>query len=441
MRKVKRNGFHPEVRKYYLLGVVSIFIIMVLGIGYAILTQNLNITGTANISSSWDILFTSVTEGTLTDSKTISKNITDGTSLTLNVELNQPGASATYNVTVANRGSLDASLASIKDVEEGNKASPTAIKYKVEGINTGDSLLANTEQTFQVIVTWDKSVDITSDHMEKEIKVTLNYEQKTGTPDVPTPSVQNATELITNKNTVGNTEGLFTDTHGNIHYRGSNSEVKNYVTFNNETWRIIGVFDGRIKLIKNESYSKIEWDTSEMNNWDNSSLNRILNGAYYDSLLLEARTVIDSNTYYLGGFSNVAGLEPAEIYSRERGNIVYNGNPTTTILYVGLMYPSDYVYAASSSCTKLPDEYHLDANCSTTGNWLYSQELTNGIWEWTLTPSSGLNSDAFVISKNSGITSVYTTESHIIRPVVYLKSNVNITAGTGTSSNPYQFAI
>ncbi|MBS7021094.1 MAG: hypothetical protein KH135_04430, partial [Firmicutes bacterium] len=142
MRKVTKRGFHPEVRKYYLLGVVSIFIIMVLGIGYAILTQNLNISGTANISSSWDILFTSVTEGTLTDSKTISKNITDGTSLTLNVELNQPGASATYNVTVANRGSLDASLASITDVEEGNQKNPTAIKYRVESISVGDSLLA-----------------------------------------------------------------------------------------------------------------------------------------------------------------------------------------------------------------------------------------------------------------------------------------------------------
>ena len=181
MRKINRSN-HKKVQKYYLLGIVSIIAIMVVGIGYAILTQNLNISGTANISSSWDILFTNVTEETLTDSKTISKSITDGTSLTLNVELNQPGAIATYNVTVANRGSLDARLASITDVEEGNQKNPTAIKYRVESISVGDSLLANTEQTFQVIVTWDKSVDITSDKASKEMKVTLNYEQATTVP-------------------------------------------------------------------------------------------------------------------------------------------------------------------------------------------------------------------------------------------------------------------
>ncbi|MBS7020520.1 MAG: hypothetical protein KH135_01420, partial [Firmicutes bacterium] len=112
----------------------------------------------------------------------------------------QPGASATYNVTVSNRGSLDASLASIKDVEEGNKTNPTAIKYRVESISVGDSLLANTEQTFQVIVTWDKSVDITSDHMEKEIKVTLNYEQKTEVGGSSTPSTQPDNVGIPNKN-------------------------------------------------------------------------------------------------------------------------------------------------------------------------------------------------------------------------------------------------
>ncbi|MBS7021384.1 MAG: hypothetical protein KH135_06000, partial [Firmicutes bacterium] len=324
-------------------------------------------------------------------------------------------------------------LASITDVEEGNQKNPTAIKYRVESISVGDSLLANTEQTFQVIVTWDKSVDITSDHMEKEIKVTLNYEQKTGTPDVPTPSAQNATELITSKNTSGNSEGLFTDDYGNIRYRGSNSEVKNYVTFNGETWRIIGLFYGKIKLIRNNSVNNMKWNHEPSNNWSTSSTKDYLNGTYYNSLSSTAKNQIEPSTFYLGGTNTVQGVYSKDMYLKERGTAVYTGNPTTITQNIGLMYPSDYGYASRSSCDRDLSYYDFDPNCSTEGNWLFHEPE-----EWFQTPRSDTNSNVLSLAYDGYVVVETSTASlYQIRPVLFLKPSVQMTVGDGTSANPY----
>ncbi len=42
----------------------------------------------------------------------------------------------------------------------------------------------------------------------------------------------------------------------------------NYITFNNETWRIVSVeCDGTIKIMKASSITNDYWDTSNSNNW------------------------------------------------------------------------------------------------------------------------------------------------------------------------------
>ena len=62
----------------------------------------------------------------------------------------------------------------------------------------------------------------------------------------------------------------------NLRYIGANPN--NYVSFNNELWRIIGTFnnidDGtgiketRLKIIKNEPYNEsIAWNSSGQNDW------------------------------------------------------------------------------------------------------------------------------------------------------------------------------
>ena len=73
----------------------------------------------------------------------------------------------------------------------------------------------------------------------------------------------------------------------NIRYYGSNPN--NYVSFNNELWRIIGVFGNNVKLIRSESLGNLSWDSSEstinsgwgVNEWSQSDLKNYLNTMYY----------------------------------------------------------------------------------------------------------------------------------------------------------------
>ena len=60
-------------------------------------------------------------------------------------------------------------------------------------------------------------------------------------------------------------------------YRYIGNTPNNYITFNNETWRIIGVIEGRIKIIRDESIGNFAWDSAEVNDWTTASLQQMLN--------------------------------------------------------------------------------------------------------------------------------------------------------------------
>ena len=73
----------------------------------------------------------------------------------------------------------------------------------------------------------------------------------------------------------------------NIRYYGSNPN--NYVSFNNELWRIIGVFGNNVKLVRSEKLGNLSWDSSEssvnegwgVNEWSQADLKNYLNTMYY----------------------------------------------------------------------------------------------------------------------------------------------------------------
>ena len=143
MRQIKNTRMNREHKKYFLVGSLCIAIFLMLGIGYAVLSQQLDINGTAQITSNWEILFTSAEEKEMTNATTKRKEITANTTLTLDVQLDQPGASATYDVVVENQGDLDAVLANIEGVDENNNQEPKSIKVKLGNIRIGDALLAS----------------------------------------------------------------------------------------------------------------------------------------------------------------------------------------------------------------------------------------------------------------------------------------------------------
>ena len=183
-----------------------------------------------------------------------------------------------------------------------------------------------------------------------------------------------------------NPDELYEDEHDDIRYYGANPN--NYVSFNNELWRIIGVIDGKIKIIRNESVGNYAWASSESNNWNNASLKSYLNGEYYNSINETYKKMISEETYYLGGAtsSNYKTLTASGYYNAERDSSqVYSGNPTSTTQYIGLMYPSDYGYAAGSSCLSTA-LYKYDSSCKNS-DYLFSR-----VFEWLQAPYASSSS-------------------------------------------------
>ena len=265
--------------------------------------------------------------------------------------------------------------------------------------------------------------------------------------------------------------GLYTITHAKdstlqigtnediTEYRYRGASPKNYVTFNNEVWRIIGVFptddgtgniENRIKLIKDQSIGNNYWNTTQVaststyNNWTGATLMKYLNGTYYNSLInSNSIDMVDDAKYYLGGFNAVnATIENMYGYERKiSGNntYYYRTNPNSWTGKLGIMYASDYGYASANCETKvLGGNSSTDIRVCNATNWLYNIKVN----EWLMAQLGSNNGHAFYVV-SSGYLSYYNVNSSsmAVRPTLYLKSEVRITEGDGTSSNPYKLSI
>ncbi len=236
------------------------------------------------------------------------------------------------------------------------------------------------------------------------------------------------TDLLPN-----NPDELYEDEHGDIRYYGKTPN--NYVSFNNELWRILGVIDGKIKIIRNESIGDMQWNSTRNNNWNNASLKSYLNGEYYNGINETYKKMISEETYYLGGStsSNHTTLTASGYYNAERDSSqVYSGNPTSTTQYIGLMYPSDYGYAAGSSCLST-ELYNYRYSCKN------SDYLSIGVYEWLQAPDSSNSSSAARLASTGRVDGNYLViNSMDVRPVLYLNTNVQITGGDGSQGNAFQ---
>ena len=246
-------------------------------------------------------------------------------------------------------------------------------------------------------------------------------------------------------------------------YRGGDSVVKNYVTFNNETWRIIGIIptedasgniENRIKIIRDESIGNMNWNTTRdtttnsMNNWVTGTLNTYLNNDYYNTLSTDAKNMIGTTKYYLGGYDDHLSTSdimwqyerkneanrPAADYYDDTNPVMQNDASKK----IAIMYASDYGYGASKECTNDLESYSSSTSCKTTNNWLDKSENT-----WLLPYYSGGSHEVFRLSSFGDVdtNSRPNLENNAVRPVLYLSSNVKISGGKGTSEQPYQLSI
>ena len=239
-------------------------------------------------------------------------------------------------------------------------------------------------------------------------------------------------------------------------YRYIGANPNNYVKFNDELWRIIGVFDvddgtgkieKRMKIIRNESIENVAWDSSASNEWSTASLKATLNtGTFYTGLNNIAKTMIGDTKWYLGGtvdFDSSSNGLASHFYSYERGTKVYDSSRSTNWTgKVGLMYPSDYGYATSggsgtnrASCMAKELVSWNDSSYSDCKNndWL----LNTSISQWTMSPRADYSNSVFLVFAAGFVDDRYAGHIYADSPVVHLKSTIKITGGTGSSTDPF----
>ena len=267
--------------------------------------------------------------------------------------------------------------------------------------------------------------------------------------------------------------GLYTITHpadstlqiGNDkdikEYRYRGASPKNYVTFNNEVWRILGVFpvddgngniENRIKIIKDQSIGNKSWDTGNSNNWARpATLNTELNTTYLNSLDSTSKNMISNTKYYLGGkkttWNDGYADTPLQFYSYERktqntiSNEFYNGtNSNSWVGKVALMYLSDYGYASSNCENKMLYSTKSSSDdlrtCNGT-NWLF-----NNATQWLLPQRASDSYHTFGVVSDGRVNDIDVSDDLFgVRPVLYLISSAQITGGNGTSSSPYTLGL
>ena len=240
--------------------------------------------------------------------------------------------------------------------------------------------------------------------------------------------------ILDNTDIVTSGDGLYADEYeeGKYTYKGANPN--NYVTFNNEEagWRIISInSDGTIKIMKDANINtsnNLAWDTSNSNNWNRpATLNTYLNGDYYNSLTSTAQSQIVEATYYAGAVTN----DNNDIQDQ-----ISDEKVTTSKVKVALPTLSEYIRANSNKeqCGTFSLNNYNKTTCKNS-DWMFDSSIN--YW-WTLSPDSGNSNYLFYVGSTGRVNgSLASNASYAVRPAITLSSEVQITGGTGTASDPY----
>ena len=178
--------------------------------------------------------------------------------------------------------------------------------------------------------------------------------------------------------------------------------------------------------------SGLWWNGTSGSYYNNSTTATNVNFTNY-KLSDKAKSYITTSRYYLGGYNNSGGVMTNQFYTYERGTTRYDTNrPLYWDGMVGLMYPSDFGYAAGNTCVTGTDPYNYDGGCYKK-DWL--NDTSNN--QWLMSPYSGYSYDAFIVSSSGFVHGNYVDGANSARPVFYLSSSASISEGEGTSAAPY----
>ena len=452
-------------RNYIIAGLCMILVIM--AVGYAAFANQLKISGTSNISSNFIVKITdiqsTVQSGSASDA--VAPTHTDLTA-TFSTNLVSPGDAMKYDITVENQGNIDAYLSKI----EVNATNNEAISFETSGIKEGDALLKGSSDVLTVIVRYNSSVTSQPENTNSTITVTLDYAQNDGSyvPGVDGPSIGGQeVEVVTTG------DGLYEDSTrpGRYVYKGANPN--NYITFNNETWRIIAKeADGTYKIVRNELLSEYmpfdeqgyrDWgsngaggtycaqDSNGCNAWmvsDNyinkfsddqiiqgtvlkdASLNTYLNTMYLDSIKTNADKIISYNWTVGPVFSKANiiddGNYDASELVQDESRMTWNGK-------IAVLSLSDALIATSNEelCGTV-NKYGDNLDTCAANNYLIIPDEV-----WQLVSPSPSNSLLVYVVYGANFEPYAAKGSYGVRPAIYLSSDISL-SGSGTAGDPYR---
>ena len=161
--------------------IAAVAVIGLASVAYAAFSQVLTINGTGTATGSWDVKITGITTQSSTGTTNASAPTYNATSATFSTNLQYPGATATYRVTVTNNGTIPAKLGTIDGLATANAASPTYITYAIAGVTANTTTLAANggTNTIDVTVTWDSASSPSTVGETKTATLEFNYAQNT----------------------------------------------------------------------------------------------------------------------------------------------------------------------------------------------------------------------------------------------------------------------
>ena len=249
--------------------------------------------------------------------------------------------------------------------------------------------------------------------------------------------------------------------------------VKNFVCFGSDAttcptenlYRIIGVFNNHVKLIKYDyakssllgtdgdfsqeytsnyfsgeqgespsSNSLYYWNNAGTNTWSASKLNTVnLNTNFTTNIGTAWANKIATTTWKVGGgtYANLRDAVPKTAYQYEVGS---SASTTTYDAKIGLMYVSDYYYSASPSAWTLVgynSDYTKSYASAKGENWLYG-----GGWDWTISRISDNSNYAFYVYSNGYVNNDIVYDYNGVRPSFSLLSSTTYVSGSGSMSDP-----
>lgn len=465
-----------NIKTIYLVAVISIGLIcLAIGSTYAMFTTsaeiNNPITISSNLTSNDDTMETFEVE--VSPSATVTKTINISSGTVSNVNYSVWYINDISNIDIGVSSTSYTTAGTISNVN-------TTVTTKISIRNN-----SSTTKTVTLGVALSKNSIVLASNMSLVPQKTLSNPLATHITNLYNNSTK--TNVTNNgiKYQYDITNGLMKDADGNIRYSGLGD--RNYVLFNCntypntscETWRIIGVFDGKVKLIRNESIGTYPWDNKDTttgaeadygsNDWTTARLMKLLNPGYTkesvnNSLYYNSKggqcyagannaetpcdftytgikndttrnMIADAKWSLLGWLDEGVNVYADQSYKLENtSGTVYTGNKTSWTGKIALPYPSDYAYSAYlGKCTSTLGEY---SNCS---SWM--KTMFNSKTIALLTP---IVSSSFVFHVAGGCLDLgepYAALDSEIFPTLYLNTNVSIKTGSGTLNSPYQLSV